>query len=428
MCLSYRFRKLVRVLIKLLIADDEPLVIAGLKTIINWSEQGVEICGTARNGKAAMELIDKLRPEIVITDIKMPVADGLSLLHNCREKYGRLPVFIILTNLEEYAHIKKAMQNQAVDYLVKLEMTPEMLLASIEKAKDVLQSLGVSLSGAKDEHGVQTLYDRFIASLITGQLTEPASFEKQKNELGIDFSFDWYVVCCAMLYGENINQKDREHIMSLYASTMQMARETIGKHFTCHIIGMDLQHFVLSLCFSGLEHENIENDIRHGLLSTKNAIKRYFNVDLDFTVGTIVNTPLLFCDSYKAAKKSMSLPERNSPVHFYQSDRKKLRLIEQVKEYIGQNLHKQLNLNEVSAIFGYSPKYMSVLFAKHADCSFAQFVNNKKIELAKKLLEDGDAKIYEISDNLGFESAFYFSKVFKKHTGLSPREFVRRMT
>ena len=413
-------------MIKLLIADDEPLVIAGLKSIIDWSEVGVEICGTARNGKTAMELIKKLRPDIVITDIKMPVADGLSLLHSCREKFGRLPVFIILTNLEEYAHIKKAMHNQAVDYLVKLEMTPEMLLASIEKAKDVLHSLGVSLSGKKQEYGLQTLYDRFFASLLTGQLTEAASFEKQKNELGIDFSFDWYVVCCAILYGDNISQEDPKHIMSLYASTMQMARETIGKHFTSHIIGMDLQHFVLSLCFSGLRHGNIENNIKEGLLNTKSVIKRYFNVDVDFTVGTIVSTPLSFCDSYKAAKKSMSLPERNTPVHFYQSDRRKLRLIEQVKEYIDQNIHKQLSLNEVSVVFGYSPKYMSVLFAKHADCSFAQFVNSKKIELAKKYLEEGDAKIYEISNNLGFESAFYFSKVFKKHTGMSPREFVRR--
>ena len=71
---------------------------------------------------------------------------------------------------------------------------------------------------------------------------------------------------------------------------------------------------------------------------------------------------------------------------------------------------------------------MSVLFSKHAEISFAQYVNTKKVELAKKLLLDGDAKIYEISYNLGYESAFYFSKVFKKHIGISPRDFVRSMT
>ena len=61
-------------MIKLLIADDEPLVLIGIKSMIKWESFGIEICGTAMNGQSALEMIREYSPELVITDIKMPKA------------------------------------------------------------------------------------------------------------------------------------------------------------------------------------------------------------------------------------------------------------------------------------------------------------------------------------------------------------------
>ena len=69
-------------MIKLLIADDEPLVLVGLKSMINWDEFGISICGTARNGEQALEIIEKERPQLVIADIKMPLKNGLKSWKN----------------------------------------------------------------------------------------------------------------------------------------------------------------------------------------------------------------------------------------------------------------------------------------------------------------------------------------------------------
>ena len=66
-------------MIKLLIADDEPLVQIGLKSMIDWESLGIDICGTAANGDMAFQMIKEQRPEIVITDIQMPCSSGLSL-------------------------------------------------------------------------------------------------------------------------------------------------------------------------------------------------------------------------------------------------------------------------------------------------------------------------------------------------------------
>jgi two-component system response regulator YesN len=129
------------IMIKLLIVDDEPLVQIGIKSMLRWDELGIEVCGTAMNGKAALEMIRQYRPDIVITDIKMPVMNGLELVKICRDEFGPIPLFIILTSFEEFSLIKEAMSYQAVDYLIKLELDPGSLKSSIEKASERLEEL-----------------------------------------------------------------------------------------------------------------------------------------------------------------------------------------------------------------------------------------------------------------------------------------------
>src|SRR5690554_2761589 len=104
-------------MIRLLIVYDEPLVQIGIKSMLDWGKLGIEICGTASNGQDALTLIEKFSPQIVIADIKMPIMDGLSLMQECRKRYGRLPLFIILTSYEEFHLAKQALSLHAADYL-----------------------------------------------------------------------------------------------------------------------------------------------------------------------------------------------------------------------------------------------------------------------------------------------------------------------
>jgi two-component system response regulator YesN len=126
---------------KLLIADDEPLVSVGLRSLLNWEDYGIEVVGTARNGQQAAELIETLGPEIVITDIKMPLKTGLELAEECGRKYGRVPLFIILTSFEDFGFARRALAFQAVDYLVKLELSPESLAAAVNRALGILEEI-----------------------------------------------------------------------------------------------------------------------------------------------------------------------------------------------------------------------------------------------------------------------------------------------
>jgi two-component system response regulator YesN len=103
-------------------------------------------------------------------------------------------------------------------------------------------------------------------------------------------------------------------------------------------------------------------------------------------------------------------------------------VVTSVQKYIQNHIEERLTLNEVAAIFGLSPNYLSALFKKTCNIGFSEYVTQIKVTKAKAMLLDQDLKVYEVADRLGFESAFYFSKVFKKVVGLSPREFVQQKT
>lgn len=67
------------------------------------------------------------------------------------------------------------------------------------------------------------------------------------------------------------------------------------------------------------------------------------------------------------------------------------------------------------------------MFKKNSEIGFTDYVNTAKIKRAKELLKDSNLKVYEVADQLSFESAFYFSKVFKKIEGISPREYIQQI-
>lgn len=83
-------------MINLLIVDDEPLVQAGIKSMLCQDSFEVSVVGTANNGAAAYDMILRYSPEVVITDIKMPVMSGLELAKKCYDEGRTLPVFISL--------------------------------------------------------------------------------------------------------------------------------------------------------------------------------------------------------------------------------------------------------------------------------------------------------------------------------------------
>ena len=532
-------------MIKLLIADDEPLVLIGIKSMIRWEAFGIEICGTAMNGQSALEMIREYSPELVITDIKMPIMDGLKLARTCREEMGSLPLFIILTSYEEFPLIKEALTYQVTDYLIKLELDEESLSASVRRALERLEELKAS-NAYKQTVGrpmLQSYHDKFFMRLLHNLFDSREQFDIQVRDLHLDFSHGCYLASHGEIHGDIARQMDLAKQMNLYSSSLQMIREILGKNVSCHIISLDKIHFAVIYHFPTAAQMRPGN-IREAWENTCSMVHNYFNVWLSVGIGNLVDDPLKISISYQEARQAFNLAVRQNPVVFFsrsgedscrnafnitlfknaltqafeefdteilhqtlteiadlfltypnrflqamdgtcnilylalsllpdgedtlqeiftaypdgyrslykqedvlqiaqwlntlrdglcqvlKNKRKtyKDHVAASVRKYINSHLEDRLTLNEVSAVFGLSPNYLSALFKKNCGIGFSEYITQRKIALAKsRLLEEG-LKIYEVADRLGFESAFYFSKVFKKVEGMSPRDFLQART
>lgn len=106
-------------MLKVLFVDDEPYVIEGLRDMLDWSAFGFSLCGEASNGIDALEIMRLCNPDLVITDIKMPVMDGPELIKQSSELLHSKAKFIILSGYNDFQYAQKAMLYSVSDYLLK---------------------------------------------------------------------------------------------------------------------------------------------------------------------------------------------------------------------------------------------------------------------------------------------------------------------
>ncbi|GHT64649.1 hypothetical protein FACS1894110_04720 [Spirochaetia bacterium] len=121
----------------IVIIDDDAIVRTNLKSVIDWEKEGYRILGEAENGEKGLELILRDKPDIVITDIKMPVMDGLEMIRSARKEYDKSR-YVILSSYEEFGLLKTAMDYGITDYLLKLELSPDILKKTLENQKRII--------------------------------------------------------------------------------------------------------------------------------------------------------------------------------------------------------------------------------------------------------------------------------------------------
>lgn len=535
-------------MIKLLIADDEPLVQIGLRSMINWASLGIEICAVVSNGEAAWESIRQMEPEIVITDIEMPCMSGLELGRRCTQLAGRLPVFIILTSHEDFQYAREALSFHAVEYLVKLDLTPETLTAAVEKAVEQVSMLIEKHSDHQDNGQSLLLFQqRFYFRLINHMFETPEQLQKQMQEAKINLSADAYIAASLRLTKSDHKNTDslREIPLHIYDQTLRMMQELLAKYIPCRIIPLDA-HSIAVIFLLNHAHDTQElrkENMRRALTGTADMLDNYYGVSYFAGIGSPVDRLMNIHISYSDARQLTPLLSSEHPILFFEehSNAGALRNVfnmslfrddirrafqeldetslcatmdtiislftkEQVQltqaldaaagilhfavtllpdgadvvasifcenpetyhclyhlrhvssvvsymttlkkglcdafarkksshqnalctlctQYIREHIHEKILLQDIADTFSVSPNYLSGLFKKHMNIGINEYVTSQKIDESKKLLRETTLKIYEISDLLGFETSFYFSKVFKKMTGCSPKDFRNR--
>lgn len=163
-----------------LIVDDEPIVREGLAYIIEWEKEGFKIVGDARNGREGMEKILELQPDLVLTDVRMPVLDGIGMVEEAKDR-GLNKEFLILSGYSDFSYAKEAIRLGVSSYLLKPIDEDEL----IEELRKISQRI------LEKEKQKQTLafYEKYSHSskikeyLLSGQLND---------ELVSLLSYDYY--------------------------------------------------------------------------------------------------------------------------------------------------------------------------------------------------------------------------------------------
>ncbi|PWW07184.1 two-component system response regulator YesN [Paenibacillus cellulosilyticus] len=111
---------------KVLVVDDEPFMLEGWEAMVDWEAYGYELCGTSTNGEDALDLIRACDPDLVVTDIRMPVVDGLQLIRTMKEELGHTAITVIVSGYSEFGYAQQALRYQVEHYLLKPLVTDEI--------------------------------------------------------------------------------------------------------------------------------------------------------------------------------------------------------------------------------------------------------------------------------------------------------------
>lgn len=122
-------------MIRVLIVDDEFIMRQGLRYMMNWEQEGYEIVGEASNGKDALRLIEELEPHIIISDVVMPLLDGVDFSEAVHNLYPKIQM-IILSGYDNFEYVKHTLLNGVVDYILKPTLNPKELKEVLKKATE----------------------------------------------------------------------------------------------------------------------------------------------------------------------------------------------------------------------------------------------------------------------------------------------------
>lgn len=535
---------------RILLVDDEPIILSGIKFLIDWEANGCTVAGTARNGRQALDAIETLKPHIVICDISMPVMSGIELLKASSEKPDA-PVFIMLTNYGDFNLAIDAMRFRAVDYLLKTQLEAEALEKSLEAAKQECDRRGGLARVQMADSYIQSNRSQMISGVLKKLLASSGShqdFQDFQSELqgGAEQIFDNYCLLHLLMDFTQLPSPDtftEEEKTGLFAWEQEIVEKLAGNTLPGYLLfdlyghkrslvlfcrnmpeGSEklLLQFYAKLCAASANVTQVglsllSTDIFHGVGSLPEAAAQfallqesYYNNPCGCLFGKAAlrqdTVPISFgeqinklvlairgrnteqcvllldqlcsmvrtcvhrradavreCTALYSAVSSIlapMLPEHASDPYFSggsgsldriaslcdreavaawleelksrllrqleQFSASKSDLAEKARTYVIENIDKRIMLQDVANYVSLSPGYLSALFKKEYQQNFVEFINETKMERACVLIREDKYRIYEISYMLGFDNAYYFTKVFKKHTGVTPTEYQRR--
>ena len=178
-------------MLSLVIVEDEEIIRRGLVCTIDWLKLGARVVGEAANGREALRVIQETAPDVVLTDIKMPVMDGIALTETLKAEKNPAKV-IYLTSYADFSYAQKALHLDVCDYLLKPVNEADLAkaLAKIDKSKEPAAEEALSWDeGLKAAYHTGNPYVQAVLKRIEAGYQGRLSSEAIAAELGVSSSY-----------------------------------------------------------------------------------------------------------------------------------------------------------------------------------------------------------------------------------------------
>ncbi len=413
---------------RVVIVDDETLSRIGLRSMLDWEREGFEIIGEAASGREGLKLILETDPDMVISDIVMPGMDGLEMYAEIK-KAGLDPVFVVLSSYDQFDLVKKAMKMGAMDYLLKLSVDQETLRELFIMSKEKLEEREQETKGdpGRTIWEMEELRKAYFVNLLMGR-----NPETDPDKLGIDFDFSQMRVLYVAADNEKILDQKNEQEVHVYMETLRALIDEICAEF-CSSCCIPWSNDFIVLLSENAEQKLTRDTIRSLADAVILSLREYGNIQSSVGVSRLLGDICKIPDGLETAKRACRmLPDGEYGEVLFCEDSDQAQkigteenhIVREAKKYMREHLYENLGLKEISAALYLNPSYLSTVFSRQESCGLINYLNGLKIKEACRLLTAGDMKIYEVSFKLGYDNASYFTKVFRKHTGQSPKKYL----
>jgi two-component system, response regulator YesN len=355
-----------------LIVDDEPLIRASLSKKVEAYAEDFVVSANASNGMEALEWLDKHYCDICMTDVSMPVMNGLELIKNIKNKYPWIEC-VIVSSYDDFNYAKQGISLGVLDYILK----------PVDQ---------MSLNEALEKAGKKLYEDRMMEA---GRLIFKKTHEDKKK-------IEFWVQSIRALKNDDV-----EKLVDDVAEVLEQWGQG-----SVHIIKY-LSSAWLELISEELKKDNI--NVNLDFTEVKSEDKAILKEDMQSYFKSITKEQL----RYGIASISKQLTGTGN--------KKSRKVVEQIKQYINDNYKKQITLQELADYVAMSRTYISTLFKNETGTTVWNYLLKIRMEKSEELLKDTNMKCYEVAYEVGYDSEMHFSQTFKEYYGIGPMEYKKRI-
>ncbi|MGI8384072.1 response regulator transcription factor [Robertmurraya sp. P23] len=380
---------------KVVIADDEKLILKNLAQIIDWQGLDCEIIGTAENGQEVMEIIENQQADLLLTDISMPEMNGIELLKTVNQIDNK-PMVILISGYDDFEYAKEGIKNNAFDYILK-PIDYDELEDCVKRALNQIKEKKVNVY----EHEKYAIYELITSGKVDAQINNKQALyfsvivKNYKEDIEFIFTKIKAFLCKwnANLFVFKLSDREVMVVVEMAKHFINQAGE-ITDAFSQQLLYAGSDQCIISV---GKVVEQLF-EIKHSVDVAKELLK-YEN----YISGNVLTEERL----KKEYKPSQSAAD----------------MMEEALDYIRNHFQTDLGVEQTAEHVGLSVSYFSLLFKQKTGLTFLDYVTNVRMEYACLFLQNTDLKTYEIAEKVGYTDQRYFSQVFKRKMKKTPSEF-----